>query len=58
MRCSLATQAAAASPLAIVPVAGAPLGWNADLLRSSFVRFVSWQSGGPIDVRGALHLHR
>jgi uncharacterized protein involved in outer membrane biogenesis len=43
--------------LIIVTVAGLVLAWNADLLRSSFIRFVSWQSGRPIDVRGALHLH-
>jgi len=48
--------AAAALLLVIVIVALMLLAWNADLLRSSFIRFVSWQSGRPIDVRGALHL--
>jgi AsmA family protein len=43
--------------LVIVTVTGVLLAWSADLLRSSFVRFVSWQSGRPIEVRGALHLH-
>jgi AsmA family protein len=33
------------------------LAWNAGLLRSSFVHFVSWHYGRPIDVHGALHLH-
>ena len=41
----------------IVSGAGVLLAWNAGLLRSSFIRFVSWQCGRPIDVRGALHLH-
>ena len=49
--------AATALLLVIVIVAGVLLAQNADLLRSSFVRFVSWQSGRPIYVRGALHLH-
>ena len=48
--------AAAALLLVIVIVAGMLLAWNAGLLRSSFIRFASWQSGRPIDVRGALHL--
>jgi uncharacterized protein involved in outer membrane biogenesis len=43
--------------LVLVTLAGVLLAWNADLLRSSFIRFVSWKSGRPIDVRGALHLH-
>ena len=43
--------------IVIVTVAGMLLAWNADLLRSSFIRYVSWQSGRPIDVRGALRLH-
>jgi AsmA family protein len=43
--------------LVFAAVAGVLLAWNAGLLRSSFIRFVSWQSGRPIDVRGALHLH-
>ncbi len=57
MRHRLVKSASAALLLVIVTVAAVLLGWNADLLRSSFVRFVSWQSGRPIDVRGALHLH-
>lgn len=43
--------------LIIVAVVGMLLAWNAGLLRSTFIHFVSWQSGRPIDVRGALHLH-
>ncbi len=43
--------------LVFVIFAGVLLGWNAGLLRSSFIRFVSWQSGRSIQVRGALHLH-
>ena len=50
-------KSAAALLLVVVTLAGVLLAWNADLLRSSFIRFVSWQSGRPIDVRGALHLH-
>lgn len=57
MRHRLVKSAAAVLLLAIVTVAGVLFAWNADLLRSSFIRFVSWQSGRPIDVRGALHLH-
>ena len=57
MRHRLVKSAAAALLLVIVTVVGVLLAWNADLLRSSFIRFVSWQSGRPIDVRGALHLH-
>jgi uncharacterized protein involved in outer membrane biogenesis len=53
----LLKSAAAVLLLAIVTVAGVVLAWNAGLLRSSFLRFVSWQSGRSIDVRGALHLH-
>src|SRR5579863_2006450 len=49
-------KSAAALLLVVVTLAGVLLAWNADLLRPSFVRFVSWQSGRPIDVRGALHL--
>lgn len=56
MRYRLVKSAAAVLLLVIVTVAGVLLAWNADLLRSSFIRFVSWQSGRPIDVRGALHL--
>ncbi len=43
--------------LPIVIVAGVLLAWNAGLWRGSFIRLVSWQSGRPIEVRGALHLH-
>jgi AsmA family protein len=57
MRHRLVKSAAAALLLVVVTVAGVLLAWNADLLRSSFIRFVSWKSGRPIDVRGALHLH-
>jgi hypothetical protein len=57
MRHRLVKSAAAALLMAVAALAGVLLAWNADLLRSSFIRFVSWQSGRPIDVRGALHLH-
>jgi uncharacterized protein involved in outer membrane biogenesis len=57
MRRRLVKSAAAVLLLGLVIVAAVPLAWNAGLLRSSFLRFVSWQSGRPIDVRGALHLH-
>lgn len=57
MQYRLIKAAAAVLLLVIVTVAGVLLAWNAGLLRSSFIRFVSWQSGRPIDVRGALHLH-
>ena len=57
MRHRLVKSAAVALLLVIVTVAGVVTAWNADLLRSSFIRFVSWQSGRPINVRGALHLH-
>ena len=43
--------------LVVMTVAGVLLAWNAGLLRSSFIRFVSWQAGRPVEVRGALHLH-
>lgn len=43
--------------IVVVFAAGTLLAWNADLLRSSLIRYVSWQSGRPIDVRGALHVH-
>jgi uncharacterized protein involved in outer membrane biogenesis len=57
LRRRLVISAGAVLLLFIVTAAGLALAWNAGLLRSSFVRFVSWQSGRPIDVRGALHLH-
>jgi len=57
MRHRLVKSAAAALLLVIVTVAGMLLAWNTDLLRWSFIRFVSRQSGRAIDVRGALHLH-
>ncbi len=57
MRHRLVKSAAAVLLLAIVTGAGVLFAWNADLLRSSFIRFVSWQCGRRIDVRGALHLH-
>jgi AsmA family protein len=57
MQHRLIKSAAAAFLLFVLSVAGVLLAWNAGLLRSSFVRFVSWQSGRPIEVHGALHLH-
>jgi uncharacterized protein involved in outer membrane biogenesis len=57
MRHRLFKSAAAALLLVLVTLAAVLLAWNADLLRSSFIRFASWKSGRPIDVRGALHLH-
>src|SRR4051794_18439765 len=48
---------AVAALLVIVSVAGVLLAQQAELLRWSFVRLVSWQSGRSIEVRGALHLH-
>jgi uncharacterized protein involved in outer membrane biogenesis len=57
MRHRLVKSAAAVLLLGLVTSAAVLLAWNAGLLRSSFIRFVSWQSGRPIDVRGALHLH-
>src|SRR5271154_5194805 len=56
MRHRILQSAAAVLILGLVTVAAVPLAWNAGFLRSSFIRFVSWQSGRPIDVRGALHL--
>jgi hypothetical protein len=43
--------------LVVVSVAGVLLAWNAGLLRPSFLRFVSWQAGRPVEVRGALRVH-
>ena len=43
--------------IVFVTVAAMLLAWNAGLLRSSFIRYASWQNGRPVDVRGALHLH-
>ncbi len=57
MRHRLVKSAAAVLLLIIVAVTGVLAAWNAGLLRSSFIRFVSWQSGRPIEVRGALHVH-
>lgn len=57
MRHRLAKSAAAVLLLFMVAAGGMLLAWSAGLLRSSFIRFVSWQSNRPIDVRGALHLH-
>jgi uncharacterized protein involved in outer membrane biogenesis len=60
MRRRLFNSAAVVLLLAVVTIAtfaGVLLAWNAGLLRSSFIRFVSWQIGRPIQVRGALHLH-
>jgi AsmA family protein len=56
MRHRLVKGAAAATLLIVVIVAAVVLAWNADLLRSSFIRFASWQSGRPIEVHGALHV--
>ena len=56
MRYRLVKAAAAALLLVILIVAGVLLAWNAGFLHSSFIRLVSWQSGRPIEVRGALHL--
>jgi len=57
LRHRLLKSAAAVLLLGLVTAASVLLAWNAGLLRSSFIRFVSWQSGRPIDVRGALRLH-
>ena len=57
LRHHLLLSAAAVLLLVMVTVAGVVLAWNAGLLRSSFLHFVSWQSGRSIDVRGALHLY-
>src|SRR5580658_7806202 len=57
MRHRLVKSAAAVLLLGLVTVAGVLLAWNAGLLRSSFIRYVSSQSGRPIEVHGALHLH-
>jgi hypothetical protein len=43
--------------IVIVIAAGMLLAWNANLLRASFIRYVSWQNDRSIDVRGALRLH-
>jgi len=51
MRHRLFKSVAALLLLVIVTVTGVLLAWSADLLRSSFIRFVSWQSGRPIDVK-------
>jgi hypothetical protein len=53
----LIKSAAIALLLVVVSAAAVLLSWNAGLLRSSFIRFVSLQSGRPIEVRGAMHLH-
>ena len=57
MRHRTVKSAAAVLLLIIVAGVGVLLAWNAGLLRSSFIRVVSWQSGRPIEVRGALHLY-
>jgi AsmA family protein len=57
VRQRIVKSAAALLLLVIVAVVGVPLAWNVGLWRGSFIRLVSWQSGRPIDVRGALHLH-
>jgi len=57
MRHRLVKSAAGALLLVVLTLAAVLLAWNANLLRPSFIRFVSWQSGRPIDVRGELHLH-
>ena len=55
-RHGLVKSAAAVLLLVILTVAGILFAWNAGLLRPSFIRFVSWQSGRPIEVRGTLHV--
>ncbi len=51
-------KSAGAVLLAVVAtVAAVRLAWNADYLRPILIRFVSWQSGRPIAVHGALRLH-
>ena len=50
-------KSAAAVLLAVVTVTGVRLAGNTDYWRASFSRFVSWQSGRPIAVHGAMHLH-
>ena len=57
MRHRAVKSATAVLLLVILTMVGLVLAWNADLLRSSFIRFVSWQCGRPIEVHGALHLH-
>jgi len=57
MRRRLVKSTAIVLLLAVMTVAGVLLAWNAGMLRSSFIRFVSWQAGRPVEVRGALHLH-
>jgi AsmA family protein len=57
IRHRLVKSIAAVLLLVIAAVAGVLLAWNADLLRPSFIRFVSRQMGRPIDVRGTLHVH-
>lgn len=56
MRHMLVKIAATVFILSILAVPGILLAWNAGLLRGTFNRFVSWQAGRPIEVRGALHL--
>jgi len=57
MRHRLVKSAAAVSLMVIATITGVLLAWNTGYLRSSFIRFASWQSGRPIEVHGALHLH-
>src|ERR1019366_6208100 len=57
MRHRLVKSAAVVLLVVIAAAAGLLLAWNAGYMRSSFIRFVSWQGGRPINVRGALHLH-
>jgi AsmA family protein len=57
MRHRWAGLGAAVSLLIIVVVVAVLLGCDAGFLRPSLIRFASWQSGRPIDVRGALHVH-
>ena len=57
MRHRLFKSAGATVLLVVVLVSALLLTWNAGLWRSGFIRFVSWQSGRPIGVRGALHVH-
>lgn len=57
MRRPLVKSTAIVLLLVVVSVAGVLLAWNAGLLRPSFLRFVSWQAGRPVEVRGALRVH-
>ena len=57
MRRRLVRSAAIVLLSVVATAAGVLFAWDAGLLRSSFIRFASWQMGRPLQVRGALHLH-